>query len=99
MVRPAGATDEVMPPIVKLLEYLYGLPQVSKYFDEHMSHTLLRMGFTRCISDDQMFILHWNNDYVYLLKYVDDCMLAATKNSPLLREYWVAQDLYFDYWS
>jgi hypothetical protein len=82
--RPAGATDEVMPPIVKLLKCLYGLPQASKYFDEHMSNTLLQMGFTRCISDDQMFILRKNDDYVYLLKHVDDCMLAAPKNSPLL---------------
>jgi hypothetical protein len=83
--RPAGASDEVMPPIVKLLKCLYGLPQASKYFDEHLSKSLITMGFTRCISDDQLFILRRGDDYVYLLKHVDDCLLAAPKDSRLLR--------------
>jgi hypothetical protein len=31
--RPMGATGDIMPPIVKQLKCLYGLPQASKYFD------------------------------------------------------------------
>jgi hypothetical protein len=49
---PAGVTDDVMLPIVKLLKCLYGLPQASKYFDEHLSTTLLKLGVSRCISDN-----------------------------------------------
>jgi hypothetical protein len=43
------------------------------------------MGFTRYISDHQLFILCQHDDYVYLLKQVENCMLAALKNSPLLQ--------------
>jgi hypothetical protein len=39
--RPKGATDDQMPPIVELLKCIYGLPQASKYFDEHISETSL----------------------------------------------------------
>jgi hypothetical protein len=83
--RPTGATDDIMPPIVKLLKCLYGLPQASKYFDEHLSATLIKMGFSRCISDNQLFVLRRDEDFVYLLKHVDDCLLAGPKNSTLLR--------------
>jgi hypothetical protein len=79
--RPKGATDEDMPPIVELLKCIYGLPQASKYFDEHISERLLAMGFTRCISDDQVFVKKVDNEYVYLLKHVDDIMVAAPKDS------------------
>jgi hypothetical protein len=58
-----------MLPIVKLLKYLYGRPQASKYFDERLSVSLLRMGFTQCISDNQLFVLRRNYDFVYLLKH------------------------------
>jgi hypothetical protein len=54
--RPKGASDNDMPPIVELLKCIYGLPQASKYFDEHISERLITMGFTRCISDDQVFV-------------------------------------------
>ena len=55
--RPAGATDDIMPPIIKLLKCFYGLPQASKYFDEHLSARLLKLGFSRCSSDNQLFVL------------------------------------------
>jgi hypothetical protein len=84
LCRPTGVSDEVMPPIVKLLKCLYGLPQASKYFDEHSSQSLLRLGFTRCISDDQLFVLRKGSDFVYLLKYIEDCMLAVPRKSELL---------------
>jgi hypothetical protein len=40
--------------------------------------------FTRCISDNQLFVLRRKEEFVYLLKHVDDCMLAGPKNSQLL---------------
>jgi hypothetical protein len=43
--RPTGVSDDIMPYIVQLKKYLHGLPQASKYFDEHLSARLLAMGF------------------------------------------------------
>ena len=80
--RPKGATDDQMPPIVELLKCIYGLPQASKYFDEHISERLLKIGFRRCVSDNQLFIMNVDGVYVYLLKHVDDMMVAAPKDSP-----------------
>ena len=82
--RPNGVTDDVMPPIVQLQKCLYGLPQASKYFDEHLSARLLSIGFVRFISDAEVFTLSRNGEQVILLKHVDDCLLAATRGSKLL---------------
>ena len=84
--RPPGASDDVMPAIVKLQKCLYGLPQASKYFDEHFSSVLFSLGFKRCISDAQLFILRRGKDFVYLLKHVDDIILASPRASVLRTE-------------
>ena len=55
--RPAGVTDDIMPLIVQFKKYLYGLPQALKYFDDHLSSRFLAMGFIRCISDSEVFVL------------------------------------------
>ena len=55
--RPNGVTDDVMPPIVHLQKCLYGLPQASKYFDEHLSTRMLSIGFVRCTFDSEVFNL------------------------------------------
>ena len=73
-----------MPPIVELVKYIYGLPQGSKYFDDHLSSTLLSIGFTRCIVDSEVFILRRGDEKVILVKHVDDCLLAGTKGSTLI---------------
>ena len=83
--RPAGANDEVMPPIFQLVKCIYGLPQASKYFDNHLSSTLLSIGFTRCIADSEVFLLQRGTDKVILIKYVDNLLLAGTKGTSLLR--------------
>jgi hypothetical protein len=41
--RPTVATDDVMPPIVKLLKCLYGFSQASKYFDDHLSKIYVKL--------------------------------------------------------
>ena len=82
--RPKGATDKYMPPIVELLKCIYGLPQAAKYFDEHVTERLLSMGFKRCISDSQLFVLTKDGETLYLLKHVDDFICGAPKGSSLL---------------
>ena len=73
-----------MPAIVELKKYLYGLPQASKHFDEHLSSRLISMGFTRCVSDAEVFILSKGDEKVILSKHIDDCLLAGTRGTPLL---------------
>ena len=82
--RPSGASDDIMPHVVQLVKCLYGLPQASKYFDDHLSSTLLSIGFTRYVADSEVFILRCGDEKVILVKHVDDCLLAATKGSSLL---------------
>ena len=82
--RPKGVTDDMMSPIVELKKYLYGLLQASKYFDEHLSATLLSIGFIRFISDAEVFILREGDHVVFLSKHVDECLLAGTKGTHLL---------------
>jgi hypothetical protein len=79
---PCGVSDDTMSPTVKLLllKGIYGLPQASKYFNNHFSAILYDIGFTRCISDDQLFILSCADDCIYLLKHV------ASRGSRLMDE-------------
>jgi len=53
MKRPAGHTDDHMPPIVKLNKAIYGPPKSSKYFKDLLSKELLKLGFVRTISYQQ----------------------------------------------
>ena len=43
------------------------------------------MGFTRCISDSVVLVLSRGGEQVILSKHVDDCLLAATRGSKLLK--------------
>ena len=82
--RPNGADNSIMPAIVQLKKCLYGLPQASKYFGEHLSSVLINIGFKRLISDSEVFTLTRGSEQVILTKHVDDILLAATKGSNLL---------------
>ena len=82
--RPTCTSDDVMPPIAQLVKCIYGSPQASKYFDDHLSSTLLSIGFTRCIADSEVFILHRDLEKVILVKHVDDRLIAGKKVSSLI---------------
>ena len=82
--RPNGADDNIMPAIVKLQKCLYGLPQASKYFDDHLSTVLLSIGLTRLITDSEVFVLSRDDEQVILTKHVDDILLAGTRGIKLL---------------
>ena len=45
MRRPKGIRDDQMPAIMRLRKCIYGLPQASRYFNDHLSATLLSDGF------------------------------------------------------
>ena len=45
-----------MPPVVKLLKEMYGLPEAARAFNDHLHRTLSAMGFTRLQSDPQLYL-------------------------------------------
>ena len=67
-----------------LLDNIYGLDIASKLFEEHFSNTLTAMGFTRLISDPQVFRLDKDGDFCLLSTFVDDALAAALPGSSLL---------------
>ena len=82
MRRPKEISDTEMPDC--LLGGLYGLDIASKLFEEHFSNTLTTMGFTRLISDPQVFRLDKDGDFCLLSTFVYDALAAASPGSPLL---------------
>ena len=76
MKRPYGLTDAHMPPIVESHKALYGLPKASHYFEEFLSNELLKIGFVRTISDQQLVVLYRNGALCYLFTHVDDVFVA-----------------------
>jgi len=81
--RPAGLTDNDMPAIVELIKSLYGLPKASQYFEEFLANELIKLGFKRTISDQQLFILEKDGKICYASTHVDDIFLASSKDSGL----------------
>ena len=84
MRRPKGMTDAQMPAVVRLRKCLYGLPAASRYFNEHLSKTLLAQNFKRLISDPQMYIKWVGSKKIIASTHVDDLLVAASKGSSLL---------------
>ena len=79
MRRPKGITDAQLPAIMRLRKCIYGLPQASRYFNDHLSATLLSNGFKRLISDPQIYIEVIDDKKVICSTHVDDLLCAATK--------------------
>ena len=57
---------------------------IKEMFDDHLSATLHNIGFKRCITDSEVFILSRAGEIVYLTKHVDDILLVGPKKSELL---------------
>ncbi|XP_019168355.1 PREDICTED: uncharacterized protein LOC109164056 [Ipomoea nil] len=56
---------------------LYGLKQASRQWNIKLTHELLGMGFKQAISDPSLFTRGQNNEFVALLVYVDDVVIAS----------------------
>ena len=79
MHQPPSFVDLSYPGhVCKLCKSLYGLKQGSRAWYQRFAHYLLSIGFMCSKSDNSLFILHRNNQYAYLLVYVDDIILIAS---------------------
>jgi hypothetical protein len=106
MRRPAGLTDEDMPPMVRLLKSIYGLPMASAKFREHSDKTLQNMGFNPTISDPRIYVKFYSDGTkAYISVHVDDLGIAASNKNiineiktDLLKVYKLNFDTEFNYY-
>ena len=71
-----------MPPVVKLLKEMYGLPEAARAFNDHLHHTLSAMGFTRLQSDPQLYMRKLpDDDFVIISTPVDDLFIISRDNN------------------
>ena len=77
LVPPEG---EQKPGVVWRLERaLYGLRRSPQFFQEHFAKELAKIGFTRLLSDPQVFTHRKMG--VYLMAHADDMMIAAKSDA------------------
>lgn len=79
MEQPPGFTDG--NKVCKLQRSLYGLKQAPRVWYERLSEELGKLGFTPCASDPALFQRMDSTGPVFILAYVDDCLMAAPKGN------------------
>ena len=74
-----------MPPqhVCKLKKALYSLKQAPRAWVQRFSSFILKLGFTCSHDDTSLFVLHRQQQIIYLLLYVDDIILTSYNNSLL----------------
>ncbi|XP_071740973.1 uncharacterized mitochondrial protein AtMg00810-like [Rutidosis leptorrhynchoides] len=84
MEQPPGFTDSRFPShVCKLKKVLYGLKQAPRAWFQHLSHFLIRLGFTCSRSDPSLFIFKRNSCILYFLVYVDDIILTDNHSATI----------------
>jgi hypothetical protein len=84
--QPTGFTDPAHPDLVyRLRKSLYGLKQAPGAWYNQFATYLTTMRFIEAKSDTSFFIFHRGSDMVYLLLYVDDIILTASRTELLGR--------------
>jgi hypothetical protein len=54
---------------------LYGLKTAAARFQEHLSESLLRLGFKKTKHDPDLWMVDKSSHYEYLTTYVDDILI------------------------
>ncbi|KAK4400515.1 Copia protein [Sesamum angolense] len=76
MILPEGYA--IAPGLVfKLERSIYGLKQASRQWNAELTSKLLEFGFKQSAHDHYMFTKNTSTDFIALLVYVDDILLAA----------------------
>jgi hypothetical protein len=55
---------------------LYEIKTSAARFHEHLSESLLRLGFKKTKHDPDLWIVNSSSDYEYLATYVDDILIS-----------------------
>jgi len=64
--------------VCKLVKALYGLKQAPRQWFTKLSTALLEYGFLQSKADYSLFSKHQHDDYVAVLVYVDDMIIASS---------------------
>ncbi|WVZ58836.1 hypothetical protein U9M48_009062 [Paspalum notatum var. saurae] len=84
--QPAGFVDPSRPEMVcRLNKSLYGLKQAPRAWYSRFATFLVTLGFTKAKSDTSLFVYRRGDETAYLLLYVDDIVLTASRQQLLQR--------------
>ncbi|KAL4324423.1 hypothetical protein GQ457_11G022250 [Hibiscus cannabinus] len=77
MKPPPGFSSDDSHLVCRLRKSLYGLKQASRQWNQRLTDALLQQGFKQAASDNSLFIKGQGDDFIALLIYVDDVVLAS----------------------
>ncbi|KAJ9520893.1 hypothetical protein QJQ45_014114 [Haematococcus lacustris] len=75
--QPEGFREGSSNTVCRLHKALYGLRQAPRAWHARLREELLAMNFKSSEADPALFTLHLPSGTVYLLVYVDDCLLCT----------------------
>ncbi|KAJ9523607.1 hypothetical protein QJQ45_007310 [Haematococcus lacustris] len=75
--QPEGFEEGSSNTVCRLQKALYGLRQAPRAWHARLCEELLAIGFTASEADPALFTLQLPSGPVYLLVYVDDCLLCT----------------------
>ncbi|KAJ9529163.1 hypothetical protein QJQ45_007834 [Haematococcus lacustris] len=75
--QPEGFEEGSTNTVCRLQKALYGLRQAPRAWHARLCEELLSMGFKASEADPALFTLQLSTGMVYLLVYVDDCLLCT----------------------
>lgn len=85
MKLPEGYAERKgdLPPnaVCKLKKSIYGLKQASRQWFKKFSTSLFQLGFQKAHGDHTLFVRQTENDFVAVLVYVDDIVIASTDDA------------------
>ena len=85
MSIPEGLHETIDKNLVcKLNKSLYGLKQAPRYFSETFTNHLIIIGLKQLRSDSCAFVGMINDVKVYMLCYVDDCLIMSSQMDKIM---------------
>ncbi|CAH9124845.1 unnamed protein product [Cuscuta epithymum] len=81
MYPPPGFCSSRPTQVCRLQRSLYGLQQAPRCWFSRLSTSLLNYGFTCSYADYSLFTLTKGDDFICILVYVDDLLIAGTSSS------------------
>ena len=78
MDLPPGFDHSSKNTVCKLTKSLYGLKQASRQWNAKLTSALLSLGFHQSKSDYSLFLKGTSTDFIALLVYVDDVIIASS---------------------
>lgn len=86
MKQPLGYVHPSFPDhVCRLRKALYGLKQAPRVWYQRFVIYISSLGFISSRSDSSLFTFHHDSETIYLLLYVDDIILMASKTSLITR--------------